>query len=183
MSKKLTLDDLDEKVRQRVYGQDYKEKPVIEGVKIVELHPYVSEEGDFGEVFRVRDNGEVEGFAGFKIAQVNRTMLLPHAVKAWHLHLGHDEIWFLLPQQNLFAGLWDVRKDSKTNGTTMRIPLGGNRRMVFIPRGVAHGGANFTEKPVEIFYFVNERFNRENPDEKRINWDALGADFWKPQRD
>lgn len=183
MSKDLTLDDIDEKLRKKIYSQDYKEKPVIEGVKVVELHPYTTEEGNFGEVLRISYNGEVEGFNGFKIAQINRTMLLPNLIKAWHLHLVHDEIWFTFPNEQVFTGLWDVRKDSKTCGLTMRIVLGGNNRLLFIPRGVAHGSTNFTEKPVEMFYFVNKQFDRQNPDEKRINWDSLGADFWTPQRD
>lgn len=184
MANDLTIDDIDEQIRAKVYTQDYSRPKEIGGIKIIPLNNYPSEEGDFGEIIRLDSNGELEDISGFKLAQMNRTYLFPGTVKAWHLHLKQDEIWYLPPNQDLFVGLWDVRKNSSSNGTLMRLVMGGGKsELLFIPRGVAHGSANFTLVDANLFYLVNEKFDPKNPDEMRIPWDAAGADFWKPERD
>lgn len=50
-------------------------------------------------------------------------------------------------------------------------------------KGIAHGSLNLSHKPAELLYFVDKQFDINNPDEKRIPWDAKGEDFWKPQGD
>lgn len=171
-------------VVDKVYTQSYEAKPVIEGVKIVKLTNFISEEGDFSEILRLDSAGEVEGLPGFKIAQINRTKLMPQAVKAWHVHYNQDELFYVAPIYDLFIGLWDVRKGSKTEGVSMRMAVGsGNSQLVYVPHGVAHGNANFSYDPIQMYYFINNKFDVNNPDEHRIPWDALGADFWTPQRD
>lgn len=180
----LTIDDIDGQIREKVYVQDYTKSPNIEGVKIIPLKTHSSEEGDFGEIIRIASNGEIEQVPGFRLVQVNRTHLFPGSIKAWHLHFRQDEIWYLPPNRDLFVGLWDVRKNSTTRGTLMRLTLGGGKsELLFIPRGVAHGSANFTLVDANLFYLVNEKFDIKNPDEKRLPWDQAGADFWKPKRD
>ena len=32
-----------------------------------------------------------------------------------------------------------------------------------------------------LMYFVNQQFSVETPDERRLPWDACGADFWSIQ--
>lgn len=180
----LTPHDIDEQIKPKVYPQDYSKKDEIEGVKIIPLVHFPSEEGDFGEIIRLDSNGELENLPGFKVAQINRTRLFAGTVKAWHMHLKQDEIWYLPPNYDLFVGLWDVRKNSPTRGALSRLVLGGGKSaLLFIPRGVAHGSANFTPTDTTLFYIVNEKFNLKNPDELRIPWDAAGSDFWKPKRD
>ena len=184
MSANLTIDDIDEQLRDKVYAQDYSKKDGIEGVKITPLTNFPSEEGDFGEIARLDSNGQLEQVPGFKLVQVNRTHLFPGSIKAWHLHFRQDEVWYIPPNRDLFVGLWDVRKNSSTNGQLTRTVLGGGKsELLFIPRGVAHGSANFTLIDVNLFYLVDEKFNIKNPDEMRLPWDAAGADFWKPKRD
>lgn len=184
MSKGLTLADIDPEIAPKVYQQDYSPKIVIEGVKIIRLKRHIGEDGDFCELGKINGNHELEGFPGFKLVQINRTRLEPDTIKAWHIHFKQDEIWYLLPEDRIFIGLWDLRNDSKTKDITMRIVLGGGfSQLLFIPRGVAHGTANFGEKHVDLFYFMNQTFNIKNPDEKRISWDSLGENFWVPKRD
>lgn len=176
--------NLDESVSQKVYTQSYSPKPIIEGVKIIPLEKHLAEDGDFAEIIRLDEKGELEKVSGFKLAQANRTRLNPGSLKAWHLHLDQDEIWYVIPTGLLFVGLWDVRKDSSTNGKTMRVVLGGGKSsLLFIPGGVAHGSANFSSDDVHLLYFVNKHFDPAKPDEHRIPWDSKGANFWTPQRD
>ena len=66
----------------------------------------------------------------------------------------------------------------------MRVLLGGGAsKLLYIPRGVAHGCSNFYKKSTELFYFVSSRFDINNPDERRLNWDILGSDFWSPKHE
>ena len=184
MSKDFSLNDISKDIRGKVYSEGYKAKNQIDGVKIIKLKTFPSEEGDFGEIIRLNSRGEVKDIPHFSVAQINRTTLLSGSIKAWHLHLKQDEIWYVLPSGHLLVGLWDVRNNSLTNGITMRVVLGGgNSQLLYIPKGVAHGSLNLSNEPSELFYFVDRQFDINNPDEKRIPWDAKGEDFWKPQGD
>ncbi len=185
MSKLLTINDIAESVRPRVYLQSYKSQKPIEGVKIINLENLVDEEGDFSEVIRInKKTQEVELIPGFIIYQINRSRLFPGAVKAWHLHFRQDELWYVVSSDHLLVGLWDARENSSTKGQTMRLVMGGGKsQLLFIPRGVAHGSANLINQPVAMWYFTNQQFDPSDPDERRINWDALGKEFWKPVRD
>jgi dTDP-4-dehydrorhamnose 3,5-epimerase len=51
--------------------------------------------------------------------------------------------------------------------------------MVFIPRGVAHGGMVLDQKPVDVVYLANQQFSAGDPDEWRLPWDILGVEFWR----
>ncbi len=178
------FDILDPSIREKVYTQNYDPKGSIDGVKIVELKEMAGEDSDFTELMRLNEKNESQLFPGFHVRQINRSTQLPRSVKAWHLHLSQDEVWYVPNQAQLLAALWDVRKDSPTRGNIMRIPLGsGVSKMLFIPHGVAHGSASFTKDLGVILYFMNNLFDAKNPDEHRIPWDTLGADFWQPQRD
>lgn len=179
----LTMDDINEESRGQIYTQDYSTKPSIEGVKLIPVKNFVSEDGDFSELVRL-DEGEIEGIEDFAIKQINRSRLLPNSIKGWHLHFGQDDIWYLPPSNSLLVGLWDLRKNSKSNGVSVKIALGGGQSsLLFIPRGVAHGMVNVSGSDINLFYFVNQQFDMNNPDEKRLPWDALGEDFWTPKKD
>jgi dTDP-4-dehydrorhamnose 3,5-epimerase len=145
----------------------------------------VEEEEDyFVELLRLDQKGDLVGFPGFRLAQVNRVKMYPGTIKAWHLHLKQDEIWCVTPHSHLLVGLWDVRSDSPTKGKVMRLVLGeGKTQLLYIPSGVAHGSSIVSSKKVEMLYFVNKTFNIKDPDELRLPWDSLGKDFWMPVRD
>lgn len=166
------------------FRQSYEPAKVIEGVQFKNVKAIPADEGDFAEVLRVGNDGSLDDFKGFHIRQINRTRLEPGSIKAWHFHFKQDEIWYIPAGQSIVVGLWDIRKDSPTAGVQMRVCLsGGHRSMVHIPRAVAHGSVNFSHDAVQLFYFVNQQFNLEDPDEFRLHWDAAGADFWTPERD
>lgn len=184
MNAPLTLEEIDATIKSKVYTQSYSTKPTIDGVKIVELKEMSGEDSDFSELMRISPSGESTQFPGFHIQQINRSTQIPGSIKAWHLHLIQDEVWYVPDESRLLTGLWDVRENSPTKGATMRIPMGaGTRRMICIPHGIAHGSANLTTETSVIIYFMNNQFDIKNPDEHRIPWDSLGAEFWKPQRD
>ena len=180
----MDIQDIDDLVQSHVYTQDYATKVTIEGVKLIPVKYSVGDEGDFSELMRLDDKGEVEAMPGFKLAQINRTQLFPGSVKAWHLHLKQNEFWYLPPQFQMMVGLWDLRKHSQTVNKTMRVNVGGGTScLLYVPCGVAHGAAVFGNRNIELFYFVNQKFDIKDPDEKRIRWYYLGKEFWSPERD
>jgi dTDP-4-dehydrorhamnose 3,5-epimerase len=179
----LTSKDIDPTISSKVYTQDYSAKPAIDGVRVFPLKNFVGEDGDFLEIVRVSD-GDLELIPEFKIAQINHSTQFPGSVKAWHLHFKQNEIWFVPPGDHFLVGLWDVRAKSKTKGSSMRLSMGGGAaKLLYIPKGVAHGAANHSPKSSTIIYFVDQAFDPKDPDERRIPWDSLGADFWKAVRD
>lgn len=176
----LSHNDIDKKFRGKVAVQDYSRKPIIEGVQIREIRNMVGEDGDFSELLRLTPTGEAEGFPDFQVRQINRSKMLPGAIKAWHVHFKQDEIQTVRPEDHLVVGLWDVREKSSTKGQTMKLVLGGGKsHMVYIPKGVAHGYMNVSHKSATILYFVSEQFTIDEPDERRLPWDAV-RDFWEP---
>src|SRR5476651_2131972 len=115
----LSLQDIDASIREKVAKQQYN-KPTIDGVKVVTLDTYLAEDGSFTELLRFDDQSLSELFSGFKVAQINRSVMMPNTVKAWHLHFGQDEVWNVGSRTRLFLGLWDLRETSPTKGVTMR---------------------------------------------------------------
>lgn len=180
----LSLKDISNKYRKKIYNQKYINKTTIDGVKIINLKSIPSEEGDLSEIVRINNKSEILSIPEFKVAQINRTRLLPNSIKAWHLHFKQDFIWYISPYNHLFVGLWDLRKGSKTEDKTMRIVLGGGQsQLLYIPHGVAQGTAVFENKPVDLFVFSNLEFNFNNLDEKRLPWDIKSKSFWLPKKD
>lgn len=175
----LTKDDIEKKMRGKVFVQDYTPQPKIEGVLIKELKNFVGEDGDFTEILRLTHEGEVEGFPAFHIRQINRSKMLPGAIKAWHLHYEQEEIQTVVPEHHLIIGLWDVREKSPTKNMTMKLVFGGGRgHLLYIPKGVAHGYMNVSPKPATVLYFMNKQFDLGQLDERRLPWDSVKG-FWE----
>jgi len=182
--KNLSLDDILVKLKQEVYVQDYSKKKVIDGVKIVEVKKFFGEDGTFEELTRVNEHGNLEAFPDFKVRQINRSKILSGSVKAWHIHFKQEDVWYIPAEDHMILGLWDLRNDSDTKDVKMRVIMGGgSAKLVLVPQGVAHGVVNVARKPGTIIYFVNEQFNFSDPDEKRLKWDAAGADFWDVKKE
>ncbi len=181
--KNLTKEDMTVNVKDQIFIQDYSKKKVIDGVKIFEVKKFAGEDGTFEELTRISVDGSLEGFPEFKVRQINRSKILGGAIKAWHIHFKQEDIWYVPPEDHMIMGLWDIRNDSDTKDLKMRIVLGaGTSKLVYVPRGVAHGVANTGKKPGTIIYFVNMQFDFKDPDEKRLKWDAAGAEFWTPEK-
>ncbi|MCS6956472.1 MAG: dTDP-4-dehydrorhamnose 3,5-epimerase family protein [Patescibacteria group bacterium] len=172
-----------DKIKNKIFVQDYSKKPIIEGVKIFDIKRFVGEDGTFEEITRINEKGCLEVFSEFKLCQINRSKILPGAVKAWHIHYYQEDIWYVGPEDHMILGLWDLRENSSTKDLKMRIVMGATySRLVYIPRGVAHGVVNVSNKEGTIIYFVNNQFNFQDPDERRLPWDIIGADFWQPEK-
>lgn len=179
----LRKEDVSVDLTGKLWVQKYAPGRSIEGVRLIDFDFQVDDGGDFHEIARMR-NGVIVGLESFELKQINRSRFNPGLVKAFHLHFKQDEVWVVHPLDRLLVGLVDVRKESRTESARMRFILGGGKSgMLYIPRGVVHGGAVLDHKPVDVFYLVNENFSSTDPDEWRLPWDLLGEDFWQIGRE
>lgn len=167
--------------------QQYSGNAIIDGVKFLSLFYHRDDTGEFVELGRF-DNGSLRNFqlngrvsqTSFNIAQISSSLLLPGAVKAFHLHFDQTDIWYVSPHHRLLVGLLDTRQSSPTADKTMRFILGaGVTQLLIIPPGVAHGAANPYLEPATLTYFTDRQFDPGHPDEHRLPFDLFGPDFWK----
>lgn len=173
------------KAAEEIIGtQDYSPQKMIEGVELVELKRFTGADGSFNELVRLERNRVKlpEEMKGFEIKQINHSRAVPGTLKAWHLHLEQDEIWFVHPEGKLIVGLLDLRERSKSKEISMKFSLGdGRAHLLYIPRGVAHGLSNPYKQEATMTYLVNNWF--DGSDEKRLPFDFLvGADFWQIEK-
>ncbi|MFA5136383.1 MAG: dTDP-4-dehydrorhamnose 3,5-epimerase family protein [Patescibacteria group bacterium] len=181
--KDLTHEDIIPSVKNELFVQDYSEKQKIEGVRIVEIKRFAGEDGTFEDLLRIDEKGYTEIFPEMQVRQINRSKLLPGSVKAWHIHLKQEDLWYILPEDHMILGLWDLRETSATKDIKMKIVMGnGSSKLVLVPRGVAHGVVNVAKKPGTIIYIVNNQYNLQDPDEHRLAWDKAGPLFWEVEK-
>lgn len=170
---------IDPKILKKTKREKYFVQQNIEGVRILPLNYIPTEDGFFLELLRLKRDNSLEIFPEFKVQQVSISSIEPGGIKAWHVHLLQDDIWFVLPSQRLLVGLQDTRETSRSKGNVMRLVLGANSSyLLYIPKGVAHGCSNNNLVAVNLIYLANRQFNKSNHDEYRLPWDNLGKDFW-----
>jgi dTDP-4-dehydrorhamnose 3,5-epimerase len=179
----MDLKNISSQYHPQITTQDYGKKDIIDGVKIVDLKMFYDEGGDFTELGRIK-NGALEAFPQFKIKQINISTMMPHSVKAFHLHLKQADVWYVPPASRLLVGLKDLRKESPTKDLSMRLTLGGHTsKLLYVPQGVAHGAGNLWPQPASVIYFVDQYFNPQDPDELRLPANLLGEDFWQLRKE
>jgi dTDP-4-dehydrorhamnose 3,5-epimerase len=179
----LEKSDLSPKIIDKLTLQEYGPRNMISGVRFIDFDFHSDDGGDFHELARLT-GGVTEMVPGFEVRQINRSRFNPGLVKAFHLHLKQDEVWAVHPLDRLLVGLIDVRRNSETEGVNMRFVLSaGKPRMLYIPKGVAHGGMVLGQSPVDVLYLVNQHFSLTSPDEWRLPWNILGESFWEIKKE
>ncbi|MDQ2799921.1 MAG: dTDP-4-dehydrorhamnose 3,5-epimerase family protein [Armatimonadota bacterium] len=172
--------DFGREFQDKITTQEYGGGTRIDGVQIIDLRLLTDDGGSFAELVRFDEAGNLEAIPSFQVRQSSYSLVLPGAIKAFHLHYTQEDVWFVPPTDRLLIGLIDARQASPTYGKTMRFVMGGGKtQLLYIPRGVGHGGANIWGQPATILYYVSRQFNLQDPDERRLPWDMLGADFWQ----
>lgn len=149
---------------------------MIRGVQLKLLKKHYDDRGYFMEVLRADD----PFFNGF--GQASQSMSFPGVIKAFHYHQKQDDIWFF-PKGHAQVVLYDLRTDSETHGQTDVFYMGEDLPLLlFIPRGVAHGYRVLGMDTAVIFYFTNQPYNPDDPDEFRIPYDDPKIGFsWETQ--
>jgi len=165
--------------------KSYGKAAPIDGVRTLSLTRFTDDRGFFMEIFRERAapaSGKelADFFAGAALAQMNYAIVDANGhIKGLHYHLKQEDIWFFPPPSKAKVVLYDIRKDSPTNGRTQVVVAGGGKDLlVRIPAGVAHGYRPLTN-PCSLLYIVTDVFDPSSPDEYRIPWDHPAVkDLW-----
>ena len=136
---------------------------MIEGVKVKELKVIPDDKGRLMEILRKDDK------IFQKFGQVYMTTAHPGIVKAWHFHKIQTDN-FTCVKGRIKLALYDSRKASPTfreiNEFTISLD---EPRLIQIPPFVYHGFKCISEDEAMVINTITEPYNRENPDEHRVD--------------
>ena len=136
---------------------------MIDGSHIKLLKVIPDERGRLMEILRCDD----EGFLPFGQAYV--TTAYPGVVKAWHFHKKQTDRFCVLSGM-MKVVLYDDREGSSTRGEINEHFLGAWKpALLSIPPAVWHGFKCISETEALVLNVPTEPYDRENPDEYRVN--------------
>ncbi len=136
---------------------------MIDGVKTKNLSVIPDERGRLMEILRSDDD------LFQKFGQVYVTTVRPGVVKAWHYHKKQTDNLAVVDGMAKLA-LYDAREGSPTKGEALELFIGDrNPMLVQIPPGVYHGFKGISEREAIIINCPTEPYNRESPDELRVD--------------
>jgi dTDP-4-dehydrorhamnose 3,5-epimerase len=136
---------------------------MIEGVKIKKLRVIPDQRGRLMEILRA-DDDLFETFG-----QVYMTTTYPGVVKAWHLHKKQTDNIACL-QGTIKLAVYDPREDSPTYKEVNEFYLGThNPILVQLPAGIYHGWMCVGQEEAIVVNVPTEAYNRESPDEFRLD--------------
>ena len=160
--------------------QDYSQKPLIDGVKIITPKTFKDDGGEFRELVRIRAGYDYENEFSAHTLQANHSIVEPGVVKAFHLHKKQTDLWYVLGKA--IINLIDTRKAWKNAFTGPNCPrnrLVLENQLLLIPPNVAHGIGNPYKERLHMIYFTDQFFDPN--DEFRIPWDIDGEKIWEIQ--
>lgn len=147
---------------------------LIKDVKIKPLKVLVDNRGSLMEILRCDENF-YDGFG-----QVYVTMCRAHAVKTAHMHKNQFDN-FCCVSGLAKVVLYDIREDSPTFHMINEIYIGTNvQKVLKIPPFVVHGFLAIGSEDAIIVNMINIPYNRDDPDEYRIDLDEIPYDWFKP---
>jgi dTDP-4-dehydrorhamnose 3,5-epimerase len=136
---------------------------MIEGIKIKQLRVIADQRGRLMEILRADDD------LFEKFGQVYMTTTYPDVVKAWHLHKKQTDNVACVHGMIKLA-VYDSREESPTYKEVNEFYLGThNPILVQIPRGVYHGWMCVSAEEAIVVNTPTEVYDRENPDEFRLD--------------
>lgn len=135
----------------------------IEGVKVKPLRVIADERGWLMEILRA---DEPELFSRFGQVYVSATY--PGVVKGWHYHRKQVDNFACIAGMIKLV-LVDTRVGSPTEGTVNEFFIGvHNPMLVQVPNLVYHGWKCISPEPSLVLNIPNEMYQREEPDEYRL---------------
>lgn len=136
---------------------------MINGVATKQLKVIPDERGRLMEILRNDDHIFV------KFGQVYLTTTYPGVVKAWHYHKKQDD-FITCVKGMLKLVVFDGREGSPTKGEVSEFFIGEhNPLLVKVPAMVYHGWKCISEDEALVVNVPTEPYNRENPDEYRLD--------------
>jgi dTDP-4-dehydrorhamnose 3,5-epimerase len=142
----------------------------LPGAFIIELEKRGDERGFFARAFCEREFGAHKLTTHF--VQVNNSLSADRGtLRGLHYQLAPKAETKVVRciRGSLFDMIIDLRKESPTFGQSFGLELSAeNRRMLYVPKGFAHGFVTLTEN-TEAFYFVDEFYAPEQERGVRFN--------------
>ncbi|OPY79607.1 MAG: dTDP-4-dehydrorhamnose 3,5-epimerase [Syntrophorhabdus sp. PtaU1.Bin153] len=136
---------------------------MINGVATKHLKVIPDERGRLMEILRNDDNIFV------KFGQVYLTTTYPGVVKAWHYHKKQDD-FITCVKGMLKLVVFDGRDGSPTKGEVNEFFIGEHNPLVIkVPAMIYHGWKCVSEDEALVINCPTEPYNRENPDEYRLD--------------
>ena len=150
----------------------------IQGVKTKQLKIIPDERGRLMEILRSDDP------LFLKFGQVYMTTVYPGVVKAWHYHKLQTDTFAVL-RGTLKLVIYDPREDSPSHGEIDEFFIGEhNPLLVQIPPMIYHGFKGVGTEEAIVLNCPNEPYNREAPDEYRLDahTDEIPYDWTRKDR-
>jgi len=147
-------------------------------VHLIELEPHVDHRGHFMRVYD-DETFEAHGLHGEWVQENHSYSKAAGTVRGMHFQFPPDAETKLVRvvRGKIFDTFVDLRRDSSTFGEWDGVVLSAeNRRMLYVPRGFAHGFCTLTDD-CDVTYKVDSYYAPEN--EGGIRWDdpELGIDW------
>ncbi len=136
---------------------------MIDGVVVKKLNWIPDERGRLMEILRGSDD------LFQKFGQAYITTVYPSVVKGWHYHKKQVDHFAVLRGMAKIV-LYDNRPDSPTKGEVIEFFTGDfNPLLIKVPTHVLHGFKGIGEQEAHILNIPTEEYNRDNPDEYRLD--------------
>ncbi len=136
---------------------------MIDGVKLKKLNWIPDERGRLMEILRGSDD------LFEKFGQAYITTVYPGVVKAWHYHKKQVDNFTVLHGMVKIV-LYDGRPKSPTKGEVLEFFVGDFYPLLIqVPKEVLHGFKGIGEQEALILNIPSEEYNRDAPDEYRID--------------
>lgn len=107
---------------------------------------------------------------------VNIAVLYPGTIKAFHRHQYQDDYWFVA-KGHMRAVTAFVNSQQ---GVEVKVTYMSEGDILYIPRGLWHGLQVLGNEEVVMMYHITTKYNLDNPDEERAEYDAFFD--WKISR-
>lgn len=148
----------------------------LEGVYLIDLEPRTDGRGFFSRLFckqEFADQGLEAEFIQFNTSFTKQK----HTLRGMHYQLGASAEVKVIKciAGSLHDVVLDLRPWSPTYGKSIAAELSAeNRRMMYVPRGCAHGFMSLTDD-VEMLYFVSAAYDAGN--ERSVRWNDPSFDL------
>jgi len=147
---------------------------MIQDVQVVPLVTREDDRGYLTEIARCADDPEPHGI----IHEFGQVYIVgdpqPGIIRAFHRHADmHD--WYFCASGSMKVVLVDDRVDGIPEIETFVLSMR-NPKLLTIPPGVWHGWMSLEPNTI-LISITSDPYDRENPDEERIPYDAFG-DWW-----
>lgn len=142
----------------------------LKGAYVIEMNERSDDRGFFGRIF-CQDTFKNEGLETTFVQSNNSLSHLKGTLRGMHYQLPpHEEVKLVrCIQGSIYDVILDIRPESTTFGQHYGVELSAeNRKMMYVPRGFAHGFLTLEDES-EVIYMVSNVYSPER--ERGIRWD------------